>query len=90
MMVRTQISLENELQRKARQRAGESGISLAEYVRRLVAEDLAHPEPTADVSRVFDLGSSGGSNIAEYKEDLLAQAFHAARRRGRAPRRSGR
>ncbi len=81
MMVRTQISLENELQRKARQRAGEIGISLAEYVRRLVADDLAHPEPFADVGRVFDLGSSGGSNIADSKDDLIAEAFRTARRR---------
>ncbi len=86
MMVRTQISLENELQRRARQRASESGVSFAEYVRRLVVRDLARPETKADVSRIFDLGRSDGSNIAADKDSMLAEAFaslHAKSRRSR-------
>jgi hypothetical protein len=83
MMVRTQISLENELQRRARQRASDIGVSLAEYVRRLVARDLARPETKADVSTVFDLGSSGNSGIATGKEAMIAEAFAARRRRTR-------
>jgi hypothetical protein len=78
MMVRTQISLENELQKRARKRAGEIGISFAEYVRRLVAEDLSGTQPRADISQIFDLGSSGGSKIAEHKQEMIAQAFHSA------------
>ena len=38
-MARTQITLEPEIQRRARQRAGDLGVSFAEYVRRLVARD---------------------------------------------------
>ena len=83
MMVRTQITLERELQKQARQRAGAIGVSLAEYVRRLVAQDLAHPKTKADVTCVFDLGSSGGSNIATEKAAMIAEAFHAARRKAR-------
>jgi hypothetical protein len=83
MMVRTQISLENELQRRARQRASDIGVSLAEYVRRLVARDLARPETKADITSVFDLGASSGSHVAREKDAMIAEAFAASRRRAR-------
>jgi len=79
MMVRTQITLESELQRRARQRANEIGVSLAEYVRRLVARDLSRPESRADVTCIFDLGVSGGSDIAAEKHSMIAEAFRSAR-----------
>jgi len=44
MMAKTQITLGTEMQRRARQRANDLGVSLAEYFRRLVARDLARPE----------------------------------------------
>jgi hypothetical protein len=75
MLVRTQISLENELQRLARQRASDIGVSLDEYVRRLVARDLAHPQTGADVACIFDLGISGTSDIAREKGSMIAEAF---------------
>lgn len=75
MMVRTQITLESELQRKARRRASDMGVSLAEYVRRLVARDLARPEQRMDVSSIFDLGSSDGTDIAVNKDAMIAEAF---------------
>jgi len=74
-MSRTQITLESEVQRRARQRASELGVSLAEYVRRLVARDLARPDTTIAVDLVFDLGSSGGANIARDKDAMIADAF---------------
>lgn len=83
MMVRTHIALESELQRRARQRASEIGVSMAEYVRQLVARDLARPEAAADVNRIFDLGSSGGSNIAVEKDLVIAEAFKSLRDRVR-------
>jgi hypothetical protein len=79
MMARTQITLEKELQRQARRRAGEIGVSFAEYVRRLVARDLVRPEPKVDLSCVFDLGVSGGSDIAVEKDTMIADAFASAR-----------
>jgi hypothetical protein len=81
MMVRTQISLENELQRQARQRASEIGVSLAEYIRRLVANDLARPEAKAEVACIFDLGVSGHSDIARNKDSMVAEALHSTRTR---------
>ena len=75
MMSRTQITLSRELQRRARERAAQLGISLAEYVRRLVARDLGEPEQEVDPSLVFNLGDSGGSDIARDKDALVGRAI---------------
>jgi hypothetical protein len=80
MMVRTQVMLGNELQRRARRRASDLGVSFAEYIRRLVTRDLVGPETTADVDSVFDLGSSGGSDILRDKDSMIAEAFGAGRK----------
>jgi hypothetical protein len=77
MMSRTQITLEPESQRRARRRANDLGISLAEYVRRLVARDLGNPRATVNPAGVFDLGASGGSDIASNKDIMIAEAFAA-------------
>jgi hypothetical protein len=81
MMSRTQITLENEMQRRARQRASDLGVSLAEYFRRLVARDLARPEKSTKIDRIFDLGNSGVSDIARNKDSMIAEAFHSSRRK---------
>lgn len=86
MMSRTQITLDPEIQRRARQRASDLGISLAEYVRRLVTRDLGGAQPEADPATVFDLGSSGGSDIAGHKDSMIAGAFIASRSRTRRRR----
>lgn len=83
MMVRTQITMDREMQRKARRRASEKGISLAEYVRQVVAHDLGETRSTPDVSAIFNLGSSGGSNIAKDKDSMIAESVVASRRRFR-------
>lgn len=87
MMVRSQITLDRELQRRARERASQLGISLAEYVRRLVLRDLGEPTCQADPSLVIGLGSSGGSNIARDKDRLVGEAVAADydRRHPRTP-----
>ena len=63
MMARTQITLDSELHRRARERAAELGISLAEYIRRLVASDLEPSVPKVDVSAVFNLGDSSSKGL---------------------------
>jgi hypothetical protein len=78
MMVRTQITLENELQRQARRRASDIGVSFAEYVRRLVARDLVRHEPKADLACIFDVGASSDSDIANDKDSMIAEAFASA------------
>jgi len=77
MMARSQITLQPEIQRRARQRATDLGVSLAEYVRRLIARDLGGASVKADPALVFDLGKSSGSNIAKDKRALIAEAFAA-------------
>jgi hypothetical protein len=65
MKNRGQFALENELQRRARQL-------------------ISVPEPreaAADVSIIFDLGSSGGSNIAQNKGQMISDAFNFTRRK---------
>ena len=64
-------------------RAADLGISLAEYLRRLVDQDLARPPRCADPSIVFDLGSSVGSDIASDKDRMLGEAIERAEKLGR-------
>lgn len=74
MTTRTQITLDREIQRRARSRAAQLNISLAEYIRRLVARDLTGDYETAAPSAVFALGNSGGSDIAREKDAMIADA----------------
>lgn len=77
MMSRIQISLAPEQAKRAQTRAGQLGVSFAEYVRRLIARDLGEETNAADVSALFNLGSSGGSDIAREKDAMLGDAFEA-------------
>jgi hypothetical protein len=79
MMARVQVALSPEEHRRARARAAELGISFAEYVRRLVAHDLGDARATRDAGAIFDLGDSGGSDIARHKDRYLGDAFASAR-----------
>lgn len=81
MMQRTQISLDSAEHRRARRRASELGISLAEYIRRLVRRDIAGPSMPADASGLFALGDSGGSDVAAAKDAYVAEAVGAGSRR---------
>ena len=74
MMSRIQISLSPEDHRRARSRAHQLGISLAEYVRRLVADDLGARAQPQRRDALFDLGDSGGSDIAVDKHSLVGEA----------------
>lgn len=75
MMTRTQPSFERQMLQRAKVRPGELGISLAEYVRRLVADDLDETTDPSDPAVLFDLGSSGSSDIARRKDEMLGRAF---------------
>jgi hypothetical protein len=75
MTARAQITMDPELQRRARKKAAELGMSFAEYVRRAIARDLGEPKAQADISVIFDLGASAEpTNIARDKDKLLGDA----------------
>ena len=76
MMQRTQIMLDPEEHRRAQEKARDAGISLAEYIRRLVRADLDVSPPT-DISSIIGIGDSGGSNIAKYKDEYIGEAIEA-------------
>jgi hypothetical protein len=86
MMVRSQITLDAELQKRARKRAAQLGVSLAEYIRRLLVRDLGARRGVVNAASVFDLGDSGGSNVANEKDAMIGAAV--ARRKRRAGRRA--
>ena len=77
MMVRTQITLRPDTHRRAKRRAAERGISLAEYLRQVVDSDLGE-QPKGDISAIiglFDTAASGGSDVARFKEQYLDEAY---------------
>jgi hypothetical protein len=80
MTSRTQVTLDAEMQRRVRDRARELGISFAEYVRRLVERDLGEPGTAVSPKAVFNLGSSGGSDVARDKDKMIAVALIKTRR----------
>lgn len=90
MMSRTQITLDPETHRRARKRAAELGVSFAEYIRSLVARDLASPRKATDPSILFALGRSVGSDIARDKDAMIAEAFDTPRTGSRHPGRARR
>jgi hypothetical protein len=77
------------MQRRAQAKAADLGISFAEYVRRLVANDLGEPRPKADISIIFDLIDEGPpTNIARDKDKMIGEEVWAnylrkTRKRGR-------
>jgi hypothetical protein len=90
MTARTQITMDPEMQRRAHAKAAELGISFAEYVRRVVAQDLGEPKRTADVSIIFDLVKDGPvTDIARDKDKMIGAAVWQdyLRKTGRTPRR---
>lgn len=80
-MVRTQIALPSEEHRKAKAKAAELNISLAEYVRRLVVRDVSATTPQGDITAIFDLGNSGQADISRFKDKYLGEAVEAEHRR---------
>lgn len=83
MVARMQVTLRPDEHRRAKAKAAAAGVSLAEYIRRLVAADLGDPQPSADVSALFVIGDSGGSNIARLKDGYVGDAVEAEHPRRR-------
>ena len=74
MTQRTQIYLDREEHRRARHRAAELGVSLTEYIRRLVHEDLEPGAPRGSVKALFELGESGSPDISDAIDAHVGEA----------------
>jgi hypothetical protein len=91
MSPRTQITIDPEMQRRAHAKAAALGISFAEYVRRLLAQDLGEAKRKVDVSLVFDLVDEGPeTNVALDKDKMVGEAVWKEHRRKTGGKRSGR
>lgn len=79
------------MQRRAQARANELGISFAEYIRRLLANDLGEPKRKTNISLMFNLVDEGpDTDIARDKDKMIGRAVldeHKEETR-RTPRRS--
>jgi hypothetical protein len=75
MTSRTQLTLDPDLDRRAKQRAAALGISFAEYVRRLIQDDLGAEPPSGSMTALFGAGASGGSHVAKDKDRYLGEAL---------------
>jgi hypothetical protein len=51
------------------------GISFAEYVRRVITDDLSGREPKSTIGELAGIGNSGASDVATNKDDYLVEAL---------------
>lgn len=72
--MRTQIALTPEQHARVRQKAADLGITMAEYIRRLVDADLAGVEPASSPEAIIGIGASGGGDIASEGKHAVARA----------------
>lgn len=79
--MRTQIALDPEQHAMVKQKAATLGVSMAEYIRRLVEHDLGSSDTHADPAGIIGIGRSGGSDIAAEGKSAVAAAIaeHAGR-----------
>ena len=74
--MRTMIVLPDHHHAEAKRRAARDGISLSEYIRRLVAHDLEPRLPAVEPSAIFGVFDSGGSRIADGKQAMISEAIN--------------
>ena len=59
------------------------GISFAEYVRRVLDEDLGDPPPSPDATQIFGLFDSDSADVAKNKDAYVDEAVRANQPRSR-------
>lgn len=74
MMVRTQVTLENDTHRRAKRRAADLGVSFAEYVRQTLDRDLGE-QPKTDISAISGIGASDASDVSSNIDKYLGEAY---------------
>ena len=73
--MRTQIALSQEQHARVKQKSAALGITMAEYIRRLVDRDLGTTDTLADPTSIIGIGRSGGSDIAGEGKEAVATAI---------------
>ena len=73
--MRTQIDLKSEQHALIKRKAADLGISMAEYIRRLVERDLSQTGSGSDISAIFGIGDSGGSDVSVDRKGATAEAI---------------
>ena len=74
-MARIQTTVASDMQRRAQARAAKRGISLADYVRSLVVDDLERANSKFDISTMFDLIDEGPpTDVARDKDKMIGEA----------------
>jgi hypothetical protein len=74
MVVRTQVTLNPDMHRRAKRRAAERGVSFAEYIRQVVDRDLGE-QPKTDISAISGLFESGRSDISSNVDKYLGESL---------------
>lgn len=69
--------MDSDLKRRATERARASGLAFAEYLVSLIEKDLERPKSKTGIEAIFNLRSSGGSNIARNKKQMIGEAIEA-------------
>jgi hypothetical protein len=72
-----QVMLDPSDRRRARRRAAETGLTLAEYIRRLVRQDLESWVPEADEVAVVRIAESEASDQSTGQEHSIGEAVAA-------------
>lgn len=80
--MRVQITLEPVQHAKVKQKAAALGLSMAEYIRRLVDRDLGSSDAPRDPSAIIGIGRSGGSDIAAESKNATAAIAEVLERAG--------
>jgi hypothetical protein len=77
------ISLDEESQPLAEAKAAQMGMTIEDYIRRLVSDDLGRARQKVDMSVFFDLVTDGPpSDIARDKDKMIAEAVWEDHARG--------
>ena len=72
------IVLPGQRHAEAKRKAARQGVSLSEYIRRLVASHLGKDTPASDPSVIVGLFDSGGSRIADGKQAMISETIRVS------------
>ena len=70
-LVRTQVYLTAEQHTSLKEEARKQGVSLAEFLRRVVDEYFHQARPKEDFMKIVGLGQSGKRNVSEKHDKYL-------------------